>query len=701
MSNIIKLDAGGVSVLLRQKPQEPPEILYWGAALPEITQIDECGINSSGLVGTWLIPLSSVGSWNEEPGLSGSYGGRGSSPLFGDFMVEHSTSQLTFCSEDTAGRLRLEGAVEIEPSGLLALRAKLTNLSDVVYNLDALTFCLPVPERESEIIEETGDWAREHVIQRHAFTYGTHQRIIRNAQPQDVSSVYGTCEPGADWQKGAVHLVHVAWSGNTRVEAQSNYQGQRFLRAGEWLAPGEIALAQGEPYETPVVYASTGEGLDEVAHRFHAHVRALPSHPNTPRPVTINTWEAVGFHQDEGKLRKLAEVGQRVGVERFVLDDGWFSTRRWDDAGLGDWWVAKDVFPHGLKPLADYVHELGMQFGIWFEPESANVDSEIFSAHPEWVLRPDGAEGHLPADVRNQQVLNLAIPACFDHVLNQMCAVIEEVGADYVKWDHNRELWEACDTRTGLPAYHEQTRACWRLMDALHERFPGLELESCASGGGRIDLGVMERAQRVWGSDDLDPQERWHIHDGTDLLLPPEVVGCHIGKPKSNATGRISTLQTRAAGSFLYHLGIEWDITTLDDEELDRLADWISAYKSCREMLEQGTLVHAFVSKATPAVRGIVSGDKKQAVYVLFCEETSPYEACQPVRLPGLSENLHYKVGALPGVWQADRWAMRLKTSWWKDEKTVELSGALLAHVGLECPKMNPGTAIALACEAV
>jgi len=701
MGDVRRLDAGGVTVLVRLEAAAPPEVLYWGASLPELGEGDALSLDASGIVGTWLVPLSSVGAWNEEPGLSGSFGGRGFSPRFGDFEFEGGPSELTFSSTDDRGRLRLEGRLAIEPSGLLALRARVTNLATEPYDLSALTLCLPVPERESEILEETGDWAREHVIQRHEFTYGTHQRVVRNCQPQDVSSVYGTCVPRAGWREGSAHLVHVAWSGNTRVEAQATYQGQRFLRAGEWLAPGEVTLARGESYETPWVYASAGEGLDEVAHRFHAHVRALPSHPRTPRPVTINTWEAVGFHQDEAKLRELADVAARVGVERFVLDDGWFSTRRWDDAGLGDWWVAPDVFPDGLRPLADHVHGLGMQFGIWFEPESANVDSEVFRAHPDWVLRPEGAEGRLPADVRNQQVLNLAIPACFDHVLGQMCAVIEEVGADYVKWDHNRELWEAGDARTGRAAYHEQTLACWRLMDALHERFPGLELESCASGGGRIDLGVMERAQRVWGSDDLDPVERWHIHDGTDLILPPEVVGCHIGKPKSNATGRISTLQTRAAGSLLYHLGIEWDITQLDEEELGRLAEWVSAYKRVRGMTERGTLVHSFVSKAVPAVRGIVSEDGRQAVYVLFCEETSPFEACQPVPLPGLRADVRYRVRALPGVWQQDRWAMRLKTGWWRDGGSVELTGALLGAVGLEFCKMNPGTAVALACEAV
>lgn len=197
MGDVIKLDAGGVTVLVRQEPTAPPEVLYWGRSLPELGEADARALDAPGLGGTWLVPLSSVGSWNEEPGLSGTFDGRGFSPRFGPFEVEASASELSFSSTEERGRLRLEGRLAIEPSGLLALCARVTNLADEPYGLGSLTLCLPVPERESEILEETGDWAREHFVQRHEFTYGTHQSVVRNCQPQDASSVYGTCVPGA------------------------------------------------------------------------------------------------------------------------------------------------------------------------------------------------------------------------------------------------------------------------------------------------------------------------------------------------------------------------------------------------------------------------------------------------------------------------------------------------------------------------
>ena len=699
MSDIIKLRAQDVCALIRTKSGATPELLYWGRDVPASSDADGENLVAAGLRGVSVVPLASADSWNEEPGLVGTFSGRGFSPRFAEFDVTVSgESRVEFSGVDDAVRLRLEGSVSLEPSGLLSVSARVTNLSEEPYDLDALTLCLPLPVQETIVMDEMGTWGREHNLYTHEFTPGIHRRQVTNCMPSDSSAVHGTCEPGTTWARGSAHLVHVAWSGNTRTEVESNYQGWRFVRAGEWLAPQEISLQEGESYASPTVLASCGDGLDMVAHRFHAHERALAAHPKTPRPVTINTWEAVGFHQEEGKLRELAAAAAKVGVERFVLDDGWFSTRRWDDSGLGDWWVAEDIWKDGLKPLADYVHGLGMQFGIWFEPESANVDSVLFREHPNWILRP---EGHLPADVRNQQVINLAIPECYDQVFSQMCAVIEELGADYVKWDHNRELWEAGDTRTGKQAYHEMTLACWHMFDELHERFPELEVESCASGGGRIDLGMMERAQRVWGSDDLDPLERWHIHDGTDLVLPPEVVGCHIGKPQSNATVRISNLQTRAACSFLYHLGIEWDITSIGDEEQQRLAKWVAAYKRWRTVMESGTLVHGFVSKGMPAVRGLVAEDRSSAVYVLFCEETSPFDACDPVALPGLDPARTYRIEPLRGVPQDDRFALRLKTTWWKGEKTVELTGEALGSVGMVVPKMNPGNAVVITCTAV
>ncbi|TWS22041.1 alpha-galactosidase, partial [Tsukamurella conjunctivitidis] len=209
------------------------------------------------------------------------------------------------------------------------------------------------------------------------------------------------------------------------------------------------------------------------------------------------------------------ETAAEVGVERFVLDDGWFSSRRDDTSGLGDWVVSAEVWPDGLTPLADAVHERGMQFGLWFEPEMINPDSEAARAHPDWILSP---ATHRPLPARSQQVIDLTNPQAFSHVLTQMLSVLDSVEVDYIKWDFNRDLYEAVSPLTGRPAYHALTLATYALMDAVLAAHPGLEIESCAGGGGRIDLGILERAVRVWGSDCIDPLERQQIEAGTSLL---------------------------------------------------------------------------------------------------------------------------------------------------------------------------------------
>ena len=252
--------------------------------------------------------------------------------------------------------------------------------------------------------------------------------------------------------------------------------------------------------------------------------------------MTLNVWEAVYFDHDLDRLLELAERAAAVGVERYVLDDGWFGARRNDRAGLGDWVVSPDVWPDGLHPLIDRVRKLGMQFGLWFEPEMVNPDSDVARAHPEWIM---AARAEWPIESRHQQVLNLGIPEAYEHVKGQMLALLDEYDIGYIKWDHNRDLIEAGTAPDGgRPGVHAQTLAFYRLLDELKAAHPGLEIESCSSGGARVDLGVLERADRVWVSDCIDPHERQHMLRWTAQLIPPEYLGSHIASGRSHTTGR-------------------------------------------------------------------------------------------------------------------------------------------------------------------
>ncbi|WP_281273182.1 alpha-galactosidase [Luteococcus japonicus] len=263
-------------------------------------------------------------------------------------------------------------------------------------------------------------------------------------------------------------------------------------------------LANGQSYTSPWLVFGHGTGLDSIAHAHHDFLRA--THPvDAERPVTLNVWEAVYFDHDADRLLDLARRAADLGIERYVLDDGWFGARRDDRAGLGDWTVSPDAWPGGLHPLVDEVTRLGMQFGLWFEPEMVNPDSDLAREHPDWVLQ---VPGRMPLEARHQWVLNLGIPEAYTHVRDQMMALLEEYEIGYIKWDHNRDLLDPGTHPDGRPGVREQTLAFYRLVDELKAAHPGLEIESCSSGGARIDLEVMQHCDRVWVSDNIDPTDR-------------------------------------------------------------------------------------------------------------------------------------------------------------------------------------------------
>ncbi|NLA28300.1 MAG: alpha-galactosidase, partial [Propionibacterium sp.] len=505
---LLLLRKGGTSVALEIPETGLPAIIYWGADLG--AAIDGFGddfVTSqvpfvAGSVldlppSLSLIPQQSEG-WSGTPGLVGS---RNNRPFFPQF-VTHSVSiqntdadgfacEVDCLAHDAESDVEVKLHLELSDSGLLRVRAELTNTGADGYALESLLMALPTPAAESQVIDQTGHHLRERDIQTHEFTIGTHVRTLRVGRGHTLSSIHGTCEPAAGWRAGLTHYLHVAWSGNVQTLAERDTLGFQALMGGELLMPGEIVLDSGQSYQTPWLVATWGDGLDQASGRIHDWLRSRPSHPASPRPVTLNAWEAVYFDHSLPRLLALAEQAAEVGVERFVLDDGWFGSRRDDHSGLGDWVVSDDVWPAGLSVLADAVHARGMQFGLWFEPEMISPDSDAARAHPEWILRP---RTHLPIEARHQQVIDLTNPEAYEYVRGQICAVLADTGIDYIKWDFNRDMYEAISPKSGLPVYHNQVLATYALMDALLEAHPGLEIESCAGGGGRIDLEMMHRA---------------------------------------------------------------------------------------------------------------------------------------------------------------------------------------------------------------
>ncbi|MFD0866983.1 alpha-galactosidase, partial [Tessaracoccus lubricantis] len=558
-----------------------------------------------------------------------------------DGFAEEGPGALEFSATADDAGLALALRVELLPTGLVRAQATVTNTADDEYSVDQLALAMPVPKRATEVLDFGGRWASERVPQRFDLTIGTHRREGRRGRTgHDAAYVLHVGERGFGYDSGEIWAVHTAWSGNHLHYAEQVMPGVQVIGGGELLLPGEGRLAAGASYTSPWVYFNHAVGLDPQAWRFHRHLRSLPVHPDTPRPVTLNSWEAVYFDHDAEHLRRLVDRAAEVGVERFVLDDGWFGARRSDAAGLGDWVVSADAHPEGLHPLVSHVRGRGMQFGLWFEPEMVNPDSDLAREHPEWILQP---EGRLPGEWRNQQVLNLAIDGAYRHVRDQVSAILAEYAVDYVKWDHNRDLVDAGSALDdGRPGVSAQTRAFYRLLDELRERHPDTEFESCSSGGARIDLEVLERVERVWVSDNIDPHSRQRMLWWTGQLLPLELMGSHIASGTSHTTGRSHTIEYRAATALFGHLGIEWDLTKATEEELAALRLAVGLYKEVRGLLHTGRVVRVDMGSPHLYLKGVVSPERALFSFAVIDEPMMP--ELGEIRLPGLEPESRYRV---------------------------------------------------------
>ncbi|MDT0267579.1 alpha-galactosidase [Streptomyces sp. DSM 44915] len=675
-----------------------PRVVHWGADLGDLDQDTLAGLaravvpqiasNNVDLpVPLALLPEHSAG-WQGTPGLTGHRAGADFSTAFAVTSLQAADRALTVTAEDVVAALELRLEIELTESGLVRQRARLTSLAEdgaAPFSLGGLLLALPVPERATELLDMTGRHLRERTPQRHAFTIGTHLRDNRKGRTgTDAVTVHIAGEAGFGFQRGEVWGLHVGWSGNHRSLAERTHTGVSLLAGGELPLAGEIALGPGESYTSPWVYGSYGRGLDALSDRFHDYLRARPSHPSTDRPVTLNVWEAVYFDHDLPKLKELADAAAEIGAERFVLDDGWFRGRRDDHAGLGDWYVDETVWPDGLHPLADYVRGLGLEFGLWVEPEMVNVNSDLARAHPEWIL---ATGDRLPPESRHQQVLDLGHPEAYAYLLERLDALVGEYALTYLKWDHNRDLVEAGHSPSGQAGVHAQTRAVYRLLDELRTRHPGLEIESCSSGGGRVDLGILERTDRVWTSDCIDALERQRIQRWTGLLLPPELMGAHVGAPTAHTTGRTHGLEFRAGTALFGHFGIEWDLTSATPEDRAALAEWIELHKRLRPLLHTGRVVREDHPDPALWVHGVVARDAARAVFALAQVATSVQAPPGRVRLPGLDPDAVYRVAPLPPADRLRGPAMDALT-WWRDG--VTLPGRVLGEVGVRAPIQNP-----------
>lgn len=707
------------------------EVIHWGAdlgdSLPDLAILGAPVPHSAvdAAVPAGLLPQASS-SWRGRPALRGHRIADGV-PGY-DFSVLLRVAGVTagavgnsavIVQADADAGIRVSSALTLHDGGLLELRHTVTNTGTSPYQLDELATVLPVAPDAVELLDLTGRWCRERHPQRRAIEQGTWVRTGRHGRTgHDASLLFAAGTAGFGNRHGRVWATHLAWSGNHEQFADSAADGRTMIGGSELLGPAEVILAPGGSYTTPALFAAYSDrGLDGISESFYAWFRNRPHHvlpaaaPGKPRPVVLNTWEAVYFDHNLITLIELADSAAELGVERFVLDDGWFRGRRDDHAGLGDWYVDEALWPSGLTPLIDAVTSRGMEFGLWVEPEMVNLDSDVVRAHPEWIVGPsvksykDG--GRLPLEWRHQHIIDLVNPDAWQYIYDRVDALLRENNISYLKWDQNRDLLE--HGHAGRASVHEQTLAAYRLFDALKAAHPGVEIESCSSGGARVDLGILERTDRIWASDCNDALERQSIQRWTGLVVPPELVGGHVGPTTSHTTARTHDLSFRAITALFGHFGMEWDVRQVVGVQREELKRFIGIYKEHRDLIHSGRMVRADLADQSLMLHGVVAAGSgpagpaavagsTAALFTLVCTGTSPHEQPGRIAIPGLAADAQYRVEAVfpaPGDADYARTFTQVQPPAWL-ESGATASGRFLAEVGLPMPVLNPEHALLL-----
>ncbi|MDP3195838.1 alpha-galactosidase [Tabrizicola sp.] len=658
-----------------------PEVIYWGPALPEAEDLGQLALAARhDLTGGMLDILPSL-SLSPEPGraFQGQPGhvlaeadGTLLLPAFRFDRAEVSPGRLELIS--TAPGLMLSHVLQAKTTDTITLQTRLT--ADRPIRVQWLAAPVLSAPQSGDMIDVHGKWVGEFHLIRSPWSPGIRSRETRTGRSgQEHPPYLILAGDGCTNIRGEALALHYAWSGGHRMVAEELPDGRRLVQFGHPLGAETEA---GTHFETAELIAcASTTGLNGIATVFQRDLRdrvvQWPD-PSRPRPVHYNCWEAVYF---DHKLETLAEFATRaaaLGAERFVLDDGWFGRRDDDTSSLGDWTIDRRKWPEGLHPLIRHVHSLGMTFGLWFEPEMVNPNSDLFRAHPDWVLGPaDQTTG------RNQLVLNLALPEVRENLFQKVSAVLADYPIDYVKWDHNR-LLPVVDAA--------QTRGIYDLIDRLRTAHPTVEIESCASGGGRIDSGILARTQRVWLSDSNDALERLRMQHDAALFLPSAITGSHVGPRHCHTSGRVLPMAFRAWVAAQRHMGFEMDLRELTEDETLTLARVTAWYKANRDWMMAGRVLR--LDSDDPAVTAelqlAAGGDR----FVVFAgqAETSRQSLPRPLRLTGLEPEARYMVSLLntEDAPRQSRGPNALKSG------PLTLTGRMLMTKGILLPVAWPAT---------
>ena len=534
----------------------------------------------------------------------------------------------------------------------LARSARIVNEGGLELHLThAMSLSLDLPDREYELLHFSGAWGRERHLKVRRLEQGVQSvESLRGHSSHNHNPFVMLRRPGTDEDQGEVLGFSLVYSGNFLAQAEVDTWDTTRITLGINPFGFDWKLEPGQGFQTPeAVAVYSHQGMGAMSRTFHTLYRsrlARGEWRDRPRPILINNWEATYFNFDEDKLVSIAQAAKRDGVELFVLDDGWFGARRSDRAGLGDWIANPELLPQGIPGLAERIEALGMRFGLWFEPEMVNRDSDLYRAHPDWLLQ---TPGRTPSHGRNQFVLDFSRPEVVDRVHAMMADILSGAKVSYVKWDMNRSITEAYSA--ALPpdrqgeVFHRYILGVYDLYERLTSAFPHVLFESCASGGGRFDPGMLYYAPQAWTSDDSDAAERLKIQYGTSFCYPVVSMGAHVSAVPNHQVNRATPLSTRANVAYFGTFGYELDLNRLTSEEREQVRAQIAFMKEHRDVIQFGDfyrLLSPFQGNYTAWMA--VSPDRRTALvgwYKTLNEVNGPFRR---LRLRGLDPALCYTV---------------------------------------------------------
>lgn len=659
-SHLFRLEGGNVSYIFGVNEAGALEPVYWGARIGENDAREPVHLNHGHA--SFDLPAGSTpqeyqawgGGLFYEPALKVTFAD-GNRDLVLHYVEHHiDGDDLTIRLKDISRDIMVDLKYEIDPkTGVIGRSAEITNKTKepvMIEQAAAASWSLP-QSTDYWLYYLTGRWAGEDAVQHEPVRPGARIIESRRGSTGHQNNPWFAIERGnsGDQDAGNVWFGALGWSGSWRITIEQDTMRNVRITGGYNPFDFGYKLAPNETLHTPVFYGGYSShgigGASRLLHQFEIS-KILPEGPNPrPRPVLYNSWEATEFNVTEQGQEMLAEKAAKLGVERFVMDDGWFGQRKDDHAGLGDWYVNKEKFPNGLRPLIDKVHSLGMDFGLWVEPEMVNPDSDLYRKHPDWVLN---FTGRPRTEGRNQLVLNLARPDVREYVFNFLDKLLSENDIAFLKWDYNRNWsepgWPAVAPDEQKKVYVKFTENLYSILKELREKHPKVEIESCSGGGGRVDLGILKYTDEVWPSDNTDPFDRLLIQDGFTYAYTPGVMMAWVTDSPGGPNHAPRSLEYRFLSSMQGSLGIGSNLNNWKDEDFATAQHLVSEYKQIRETVQHGALYRLISPQdnSESSVTESVANDGHQAVVFAFLHSSNFWYPYPRVFLRGLDNNAQY-----------------------------------------------------------